>query len=188
MIVNIRGTSGTGKSYLARELMGLYTGPKLIFKEKGRKQPIGYTFARPKKDGPSLAVIGHYETPCGGTDTISGYEQIYKLIVAAHKHGNDVLYEGLLLSGDVKWTGRLHQEGFPLFVLALFVDIDVCIASINKRRWAKNPDKPPVNPKNTIAKVRGVELSMQRLKDMGAKTHWSDRASSLGVLRKVLKI
>ena len=187
MIVNIRGTSGTGKSHVARQVMGLYTGGKWVFWQGGRKQPIGYVLGRPKGvGGPSLAVIGHYETACGGTDTISGYALIFELIRKAHASGYDVLYEGLLLSGDVKWTGSLLP--LPLVVVGLDVPVSVCIDSINQRRWAKNPDKPPVNPANTLAKVRGTQLSMERLAKLGVRTVWATREEALNVIRGELNI
>jgi len=67
-VIQIRGTSGSGKSTLVRQVMGLYYEKQPLFK-RGRKQPIGYILTHP--DTPSLFVPGHYESACGGLDTIS---------------------------------------------------------------------------------------------------------------------
>ena len=184
MIINIRGTSGSGKSTLVRRVRELYNGATLRFKEPGRKQPIGYVHYR--NQGRSLAIIGHYETPCGGCDTISKMEDIFGRVREAHDLGHDVIFEGLLISADVNRTAALHQEGYPLLVVGMDVPLDECLASVNKRRWAKNPEKPGVNPKNTASKFKGVQQSMERLATLGVTTAWHTRDGALARIRQEL--
>ena len=105
-IINIRGTSGSGKSTLARRIMEQYPH-RVVFRREGRKQPIGYLYQRdasPNTKGRQLAVIGHYETPCGGCDTIQKMDDIFQLVRDSHEAGHDVLFEGLLISADMKRT------------------------------------------------------------------------------------
>ena len=49
MIINVRGTSGSGKSTIVRNAMDLFTwrGPVHV---KGRKQPLGYWLGPNKED------------------------------------------------------------------------------------------------------------------------------------------
>lgn len=193
MIINIRGTSGSGKSTLARKVMALY-GNRVAYKREGRKQPIGYLYRRPPNSphqvsaGRGLAVIGHYETPCGGCDTIQKMDDIFQLVRDADAQGHDVLFEGLLISADMKRTLALHEEGLDLKVIALDVDIDTCIASVNERRWAKSPDKPGVNPKNTISKHKGVKSSMKKLGEAGVPATFCNRDEALLLIRELLHV
>lgn len=96
MIINIRGTSGSGKSHLVRSVMDLY-GLRTKFFVENRKQPIGYTAHR-RTSGRNLSVLGHYETACGGCDTIPSLDQIFSRAMKAHGE-HDVLFEGLIEIG-----------------------------------------------------------------------------------------
>lgn len=190
MIINVRGTSGSGKTHLMKRVLALYSGSKLRFKQDGRRQPTGYLLGRgtDQPPGPSLFVPGHYEVACGGCDTLDGYETIYGMVREAHANGHDVVYEGLLISGESTRPIALHQEGAPLHVIALSTPIDICIASINQRRWAKNPDKPPVKEKNTRAKLRAVELALIKMVDAGIPCEVLSRDAAFERVRELLKI
>lgn len=209
MIINIRGTSGSGKTTLARAVMDLY-GTRVPVKEQDRKRPIGYIFNRGER-GRSLAVIGHYETPCGGCDTITDQDHIYELVRKSHDAGMDVLYEGLLISAEVNRAVKLHQDGYPLFTVALNTPLQVCLDSINDRRQQNfklrqaavqaqndiyeskgrkllplpNP-KGDVNPKNTESKYKGVQGSMRRLQEAGLRAVWADRDEGFHIIRQEL--
>ena len=164
MIINIRGTSGSGKTTLVNRILDCYTNRQPIHIQK-RKRPIAYTMDHPH-GGRSLAVIGHYETACGGCDTITDVSDAFAWVELMHMEGHDVLFEGLLIAADVNRTVALHDRGHDVHVLALSTPLEKCLESVNKRRWAKNPEKPPVNPKNTASKFRGVECSIKRLRDV----------------------
>lgn len=162
MIINVRGTSGSGKSSLVRRIMALYPTKEPIHVQ-GRKQPLGYLLDRGIPGMRKLYVPGHYETPCGGCDTISdGMDRIYGLIRMANMAGHNVLYEGLLVSAEVNRAQALKDEGLPLLVVHLDIPLEICLAGINQRRRAKKPDAEDVNPKNTINKHKGSKRSMER--------------------------
>jgi ABC-type dipeptide/oligopeptide/nickel transport system ATPase component len=194
MIINIRGTSGSGKSTLVREVMKRYDTKTAVFdktipegKTKPRKQPIGYMLTRASA-GPvapppikHLAVLGHYETACGGCDTIPSMDRIYDLVRQAHDQGFDVLYEGLLLSAEVNRLVALHEEGLPVTVVALDqVPLQECLDGVNDRRRERMGKKfKPVNPKNTESKFKGVLSANKRFRAAGVPTHSCDRSTAL---------
>lgn len=209
MIVNIRGTSGSGKTTLTRKVMELYRGKSAV-KVKDRKRPIGYIYQHPAGGRP-LAVIGHYETACGGCDTITDQDHIYELVRQSHGAGMDVLYEGLLISAEVNRAVKLHEDGLPLLVVALDTPLELCLTSINQRRQAdfdrrlakieaenvergargrkllELPEpKGDVNPKNTASKFSGVKTSMKRLDEAGVRAVWADRDQGLEIIKKEL--
>lgn len=185
MIINIRGTSGSGKTTLARQVMGLFES-RIVFRKEGRRQPLGYVYRRKGGQGKSLAVVGHYETACGGCDTIPSLDDVYQLVRDANGQGYDVLFEGLLISSEVQRLIALKEFGIKTLVVGLQVPLDVCLSSVNERRWAKDPSKPAVNPKNTTSKYRAVELSMKRLKEAGVNAVWQDRQGAFELIRSEL--
>jgi thymidylate kinase len=185
MIINIRGTSGSGKSTLVRNVTALYQA-RFPVKVVGRKQPIGYIHQC--GTGKSLAVVGHYETDCGGCDTIANMDEIYDKVREAHAAGMDVLYEGLLISADANRVIALHTDGLPVRVIALNTPLDVCLASVNHRRrntaMIKGKEyKGDVNPKNTTSKFAGVKSSLKRIEAAGIPNSWESRESALALIR-----
>lgn len=210
MLINLRGTSGSGKSTIVREIMKLYPSKSPV-KIKDRKQPIGYILSRP--EGKDLAVLGHYETDCGGCDTITSLDDIFKHVRWAADQGYDVLFEGLLISAEVNRTTELATDGYQLIVVGLDTPLEVCLASVNQRRAnnfqrrlerveAENEDrvtsrkKPKplpeargdVNPKNTESKYKATISTMRRLEENGVQTRWGDRDSALTIIREAFQV
>lgn len=188
MIIQIRGTSGSGKSHLVKEVMKLYAN-KIKYMVEGRRQPIAYTLN--EIDGKPLTVIGHYEAKCGGCDTIAvpgkSYQIIFDLIKTAAQNGNDVLFEGLLISGDVNWTLSLKE--FPLMIIQLTTSLEDCISSINDRRKARLGDKfTPVKEANTITKYKLCEKVGEKLKAQGIIVEKHSRESALERIKAILHV
>jgi len=187
MIINIRGTSGAGKSTLVKAIMDKYVS-MTVYKEAGRKQPIGYLcMPAAGSDLKSMAVIGHYETPCGGCDTIPGMEKIFNLVRMSYEDGHHVLFEGIMIVADSKWCKGLHEDGLPLKVITLDkVPIEVCLSSVNHRRMQRmGPDKyTPVNPKNTEKRVKPIANSVDRLRAAGIHVENCDRDEALAFISK----
>lgn len=213
MIINLRGTSGSGKTHLARQIMERY-GPRKVYHKPGRTQPIGYTFTHPN-GGPDLAVVGHYETACGGCDTISSLDEIFSLVRLSHKLGHDVMFEGLLASGEMNRAMALHTDGLPFEVLVIDITLEECLASVNSRRhaaWEKRvakihehntamalkgskakpqviPDEPKdVKVCNTKSKWLTVKRGAQMFIDAGVPTTVADRPGILARALELLKV
>lgn len=172
MILNVRGTSGSGKTTLAREIMQVYGGTRLNFKEPGRRRPLGYLL-RAEGHKP-LAVIGSYESSCGGCDTINCYDRVFALARESHGQGCDVLMEGLLLSEETQRTIRLHQDGIPLVVVHMQVDIEQCIVDVKARRLAQGNERP-LNEENTRRRVGVIERAVSKLAAAGVTVFAGDR-------------
>jgi energy-coupling factor transporter ATP-binding protein EcfA2 len=179
-IVNLRGTSGSGKSTLVKAIFALATNVTPI-KVEGRKQPLGYTM---EIGAVKLFVPGHYETACGGSDTVSkympgivtprildgeepnSYHLTFGLVRKYVADGYSVLFEGLLISGDVRHTKALLTDGLPINVVAFDLPIELCISSINARRAAKG-NTEPVDEKNTRDKHRLLGNCVKKLSAAG---------------------
>lgn len=158
MIIQIRGTSGSGKSTVMKRVMERL-GPAEAQYIVGRKKPQTY-----KYNG-LIYVLGHYESACGGCDTIGSARAVYELIETL-RHGPDrarhILCEGLLLSEDVKWSSQLPD----LRVIYLTTPLETCLAQIKQRRAAVGNEKE-LNPKNTTNRLAVIERSRVKLKELG---------------------
>lgn len=162
MIIQIRGTSGSGKTWVMREVMKRLPGMlerKPIYVE-GRKQPLYYLFE-------GVAVLGHYEATCGGCDNVGSARAVYDLIHKVYPACGTVLCEGLLLSEDTKWTKELAKE-YPgaLRVIFLTTPLEKCLSQIESRRKEAGNDKP-LNPFNTSNRVTTIERARGKLEAEG---------------------
>lgn len=174
MILNVRGTSGSGKSTIVRKIMAMAPATDVGF-QRGttRKQPYWYTLKFPEF---SIVVPGHYETACGGCDTIKTYDELFAIIRNAHSCGMHVLFEGLLVAHDKKRTLELwdwlERDPAKLQVLELTDSLEVCLESVEKRRMSrKNPPKKPFNPANTSRRYGEVQRSCVILENAGIPIH-----------------
>lgn len=180
MIINIRGTSGSGKTTIVKSLLSL--GAKTSFREAGRKQPLGYLVSTSIPAIGNFCVLGHYESACGGCDTLPGYDRIFELVREGLRMAPTVIFEGLLVSEEVRRTVELHQQyEDQLRVIFLNTDVEVCLQSIRARREARG-DTRPLKEDNTRNRVATIQRSCQKLRDAGVhvdETPLRNRAADL---------
>jgi energy-coupling factor transporter ATP-binding protein EcfA2 len=201
-IVNLRGTSGSGKSTLIKAIMAM--GLPQPIRTEGRKQPLGYTLTI---GDVKLFIPGHYESACGGCDTLgkylpgvttprlfgegddpNSYHLIFGLVRQYASLGYSVLFEGLLISGDVRHTAALHEDGLPLAVVAFDLPIELCIQSVLDRRKAAGNEKP-FNEKNTREKHALLARCVEKLKERGVLVHQvQGRDIALSLVKELLGI
>lgn len=163
MIIQIRGTSGSGKTHCIRQVIGDLQNWKGHY-ENGRRQPLYYTHKTK-----SLALLGHYESTCGGCDNVGSAARVFEVIrLVQKKHpGLIILCEGLLLSEDVKWSQHLTD----LHVIYLNTPLNTCLKQIRARREAAGNDKP-LNVANTANRVNVISKSRVKLTGLGVKCYY----------------
>ena len=180
LLINVRGTSGSGKSTVVFELFKKYPVRELDLDAKGRASNYEVTLPGNKK----LYVIGRYSTQCGGCDGIGSNLEVMRRAEHYAKKGH-VLLEGLLLSSSYGALGMWSERYKNRFIFA-FLDtpIDVCLKRVNARR-RKRGVMEPVNPKNTTDKWRNCQACARNIE----QTHhrcvvWLDyRTPTAQVLR-----
>lgn len=168
MIINVRGTHGSGKSHLVRAILRSYRRVNPIYMG-GRRQPIGYECRQ--RGCPRLFVLGHYETPGGGggCDTIGKPDIMFQYIKRYAKHGWHVLYEGIVAQHGVPRAIELHDLGYDLRVFVLDLPLAKCIRAVKRRRKARGNDKP-FDPKNLIEEWEARILpALPRLRAAGIR-------------------
>ena len=176
-IINIRGTSGAGKSHLVRRLMekcGAQTPFLCPHPEKpGKSVVLGHHFL-----DANVVVMGRYATPSGGCDNFSWkgaadwlQEKISSIVSEWELGGKPphVVFEGVLVS---QWkTERFVSLArcAPLRVVLLSTPLNDCLEAINARRWARGNENH-VGPATTMKKYN---YAIQKAK--------TDRAAGLSV-------
>ena len=176
MIIQVRGTSGSGKSTAVTEWMKSRLWVPNF--KTGRRKPLFYT--TPKHKG--LIVLGHYETVCGGCDTVGSAPAVYRALQDVNEiyPWHTAVTEGLLLSEDVKWTKQLLEDGHEVRALFLSTPTDQCLKRINQRR-AEAGVTTPVKPHNTVNRQKAISRARRVLtEETKAVVRWvpSIRASN----------
>lgn len=147
MIVNVRGTHGSGKSTVVTKFLKKYN--HVAIRPKGSKKPEAYDCDTPFG---KVYVIGSYENECGGCDGIQPYDRIIPLIQKYAELGH-VLFEGALISNNYGTICKMSLDYGDDFVFA-FLDtpLDVCIERIIKRRTERGNLKP-FDPNKSVIRV-----------------------------------
>lgn len=191
MIVQIRGTSGSGKSTVVRKIMEACS-EKLKIKAhppfqhpkfEKRRQPIGYIL-----NGNQIGIPGHYETACGGCDTLPGQDIVFEQVRQSRGVCEHTIFEGLLASEEVRRTVELHEE-FPgeLVVIQLDTDVEVCLEGIRQRRLDRG-DERPLKEDNTRNRVKVIDRACKRLRDAGVRVETLSRENALALTTELVEL
>ncbi|MBP0446372.1 hypothetical protein J8J14_16480 [Roseomonas sp. SSH11] len=182
LIINPRGTGGSGKTELARRILAAYgwgnPGQVQPIHRPGRDQPIAYRLRHPCGGRP-LLVLGHYERRSGGCDTIpashGGAEAIFRLADGGAAAGHDVLLEGSAWSAEHIRSTLLAQR-HRLHVLALATPPEQAARNLAARRRARR-DSWPLITRAVLAQRDTIEAACARLRGLAAvEAHGFDAA------------
>ena len=165
MIINIRGTNGSGKTYFARTFLETFSPNQEVYGEE-RKKPVAHVVFY---NMIPVYVIGSYNTVCGGCDTLRTQDMVSSLVRHFSQLGH-VIYEGILVSRSVGRYIALDKElsklGIPTVFAFLNTPYEVCLSRIRQRRTDKGNDKEldPANAHSTY--VRTIS-TRERFKEEG---------------------
>lgn len=170
-VINVRGTSGSGKSTVVRGIMA--KGVVTVIGED--KKPDGYIVKIPDIDIP-VYIVGPYTTACGGCDQISTQDEICDRIRIYSKMGH-VLVEGLLMSHSfaryAALDRELKQDGVDCIWAFLDTPLDVCLDRVRarreERRLAKGGEFKELNVKNTTDKWNDNQEVYQKFRKAQSK-------------------
>jgi len=183
MIVQIRGTSGSGKTTVMREVMNALCPFDEWEKEyiDGRRKPLSYKYRQ-------YYVLGHYEIDCGGCDTIGSAPKVYEQYQVILKNWDGrkacvILSEGLLLSEDVIWTQKLFEQSHDVRALFLTTPTDTCLERVTKRQAGRAPVDPERVVRKLTRRVETIERARKRL--VNARVYCK-RASSVQASKIIL--
>ena len=188
LVINPRGTSGAGKTWLVREVMAAYrwagSAPTPVMR-RGRSRPIAWRLEHPF-GGRTLCVIGDYQGPKGGTDTIpltdGGLDEAFRMACSEAEEGRDVLLEGYQLSGEHDRTVALANaqrlRGRALHVFCLDIPLHRCVQNVVRRRRAGQAIRPTIE-QTAAAGHAALERACFALGQSGVSCEWLDPAAAL---------
>jgi len=165
MVVQLRGTSGSGKTYAVRAILNHFK-PQPDRNEDGKI--LGYELDNGQT---RLYVVGDYDSSeCGGCDKIKRQKEIRQRVQAAALAGRHVLFEGLLASGSVLpyafLATELERAGHDYRFILLDTPLETCLDRIRSRRERKG-NKKPLNPTNTTKSWNNQRRHYQKLREFG---------------------
>jgi hypothetical protein len=187
MIINVAGTSGSGKSYLVREFF-TWAREHGVVKPchiDDRKDPIGYDIILKSKK--TIHVVGTYETAdTAGCDSIRDVVWIYDYVRNQHDAGKTVIFEGLFMMNMTRGP-QLAAETEAVTVLQLTDPLAVCIQSIDKRREARGEGRL-LKKENTTSNFKRAGSYCDKMRAAGAAVVRTKRENALEALFDVLGV
>lgn len=160
MIIDIRGTNGSGKSYPIHKLLEqfLTTEVKRQIWDTTCGEQVETTLIEPI----DLALVGSYRTNCGGADEVTKQDAIVEVLRALNQRHKVVVVEGsIVASVYARWEALAREMDDKYIFMFLDTPVEECIASVRKRRLDKGNFKP-FNPEQTLIPRHEA---IQRLKD-----------------------
>lgn len=183
-IVNLRGTSGSGKSTVAFTMLKQFPHQEL----KGSDGKIkGYSIDASSYGVKSpIYLLGKYTTVCGGCDQITTQQEAADRAIKAWESGGHVLMEGLLASaagtgGAV--TKTISETGEAVFAI-LDTPLEVCIERVKNRRLARG-DERPFNTKNTNDKYTQTHSTAKALVNAGLDVRYINHMDSFSEVMNI---
>lgn len=157
MIIDIRGTHGSGKSTLVRLLLRKYGGGVPILDDYTGEH-LGYSLPEI-----NCGVIAKYTQYGGGCDGVKNADEIVRRVRLFAKQFSRVVLEGILVSHTYTRYANLAAEFAPGEYRFLFLNtpLEKCIERVERRRLAKGNTKP-LNPKNIKKDYRVVWENLRR--------------------------
>jgi len=185
-VLNLRGTNGSGKTYVARKLIEECKAVPYDFNERGK--PLVY---KGFFNSIPIYFFGSYEANCGGCDTIPSVKIVADLLLKYHENNFGLLfYEGLMISHMIGTVGKAAKEINDDHVMA-FLDtpLDVCIERVKLRRKERG-DLRPFDPKNVVADYPRVQAARKNALAQGYRVidifHWNALDEVKNELRRLV--
>ncbi len=188
LIINVRGTSGSGKTHLTREFMRSFKHVGRVDGAKGKV--LGYTLrpnAQGHAAGESWHVIGSYENVCGGCDTIKTQQEIIDRVSTALDYGHNVWLEGLILSTIYGLVGAYSEDFKERWVFTyLDTPVDVCVERVIERRRIAGNIKP-FDKENTVKRHATILRNRAIVEEKGRRTGVLRYQQPLKDVRQLIK-
>lgn len=185
-IINLRGTSGSGKSTVAKTFIDNH--PHSEVRDPNTNKVIGY-----KVDASAVGltkpvfIVGRYDTACGGGDTLKDEEDAVHKCETAQQYGH-VLMERMLTSGSGpkgKFASSFAGTGKIVYAI-LDTPLETCLERVMKRRESRGETKP-FNPENTINKYRQTRRAASMLYDAEEDVRSIDHTNAFQQVVDIMK-
>jgi len=182
MIIDIRGTHGSGKSSIPIALIKLHNAVPILGRPLtygGNVGILGYEVGEY-----NLRILGRYETQCGGCDGIKTQDEIKARVTEWAKDGH-VMLEGILVSHTFgPWDKFATNK--PWRFCFLDTPLQTCIDRVNTRRAAAGKG-PLEDPKNIIKDWKQIRSLHPKFEAAGHNTRWIPHDSAYSTIADILE-
>lgn len=169
IVINVRGTNGSGKTTVVKELMQQFGVVDELIKG-GERKPWALEL------NGNVYVVGSYRTACGGADEVPHFGELLNRVHSLAAYGN-VLVEGSLLSTVYAGSAELEKCCNQLrasvaktphhFIFGVLdTPVELCIQRVLARRAAAGNTRP-FDPGKVVQKSKSVLSAAARLRDAG---------------------
>lgn len=177
LIINLRGTNGSGKSTAARSMLR-HDSLLPEIREKGSNVTI--MGVNCLTDGRTILVGPYPEGKTGGCDRVKTFEIMRGAIRrACDMRYPIVIFESVTVSTVFgSWADFCQQE--PFWWVYLNTPLDVCIERVKLRNGGKEFDEEMV-----ADKYRAIKATQRKAIDAGFQVydlHWADSINGLNTL------
>lgn len=168
VLINIRGSNGSGKSYCVRKILEHFGKGELKYIDQLTDE--GEVFKFPYYEYDNFFLLGKYTTDCGGLDTCRYYETIAKTAKELIRQ-KSVLMEGILWSSVFSSMYRLdrdlRQMGHSSVWCGFNNPAELHLERVMERRASKGVFEP-MQIKHVIEKVKSTERGLNHAIYFGA--------------------
>lgn len=188
MIINIAGTSGSGKSTAIRAIMAQLYGVNAFYENQYAKRPLGYWAHTSKDSWKKVVIVGPYQSSTGGCDSLPNLKLVFDTVLQFATVGAHVLFEGLLVSRSKGRMVRLwHQfNSRDLYVYHLCTSFEDCIEGINARRRERG-EMEPVDLRRTAETYYRVLKIVTDLENLGVPVKHVSREEVVPMILEQLR-
>jgi hypothetical protein len=165
MILDIRGTNGSGKSYIPHNILQNFDYEFVLDTEGDH---LGYYVPWLK-----LAIVGRYDSVCGGCDRIYSPGEVCDTVRALAEVYPNVMLEGLLVSHTFGRYDVLRQEFDDYRFLFLDTPEAICKERVIARRVEKG-NHEPYDPKNMVKDWHQCRRVAEKFQAVDANVWWLD--------------
>lgn len=190
MIINIRGTNGSGKTHLARQLIGKHAEPidLVTYAAPTKKEPTRLKFVEGWGDAGSpdtFLAIGSYKQGCGGMDTVPSFELQQQAVGVAATWVKDgkpitgdapehVVCEGVLAStvagSWLEFFVNMTTNGHSVLIAYLDTPLELCLERITARQVAAKGEAREIKTDLVRDKIKAINATRAKFDAAGIRT------------------
>lgn len=168
VIVNLKGTHGSGKSSVVRALIA-HCG--MVAKLRFNNKEAGY---RCRYGEQPLFVLGKYKTACGGIDASFSYkgaaDDVMRCLELLAAKGH-VVCEGVAMSMYgferlANFADSQKAKGNKVIFALLDTPVELCVERVRQRRREVG-NRKPFNPEKLLDKYASIHRAQERLRAAG---------------------
>lgn len=191
---NLRGTNGSGKTFVARALIEQFHAEPCEYSERGKVRSYLGSVGSAEEARP-IIFIGSYLAQCGGCDTIPSVSIVADMLRSYLRNSQLglVFYEGLMISHMIGTVGAAAKEwGHDHVMGFLDTPLEVCVSRVRARREERGADGAGFDPKNIVADWPRVRAARQNAINQGFTVvdvpHENAVGFTMGYIREQLSL